>query len=96
MAAIVEENRKVDLKKLAVGLRKALPHYARPMFVRLIKELQMTGTYKLQKTTLQDEGFDVTKVDDDIFFMGPKDEEYKILDLKNYQNLLANIQTSKL
>ena len=96
MAAIVKEGGKIDLKKLATGLRKSLPHYARPMFVRLIKELQMTGTYKLQKTTLQDEGFDVTKVNDDIFFMGPKDEEYRILDLENYQNLLSNLHSSKL
>ena len=56
----------------------------------------MTGTYKLQKTDLQEEGFDVTKVKDDIYFMGPKDESYRILDLENYQNLLANLQSSKL
>ena len=96
MAAILNEDNEIDLKKLAAGLRKALPHYARPMFVRLIKELQMTGTYKLQKTDLQEEGFDVTKVKDDIYFMGPRDESYRILDLENYKNLVANLQSSKL
>ena len=96
MAAILDEDNSIDLQKLAVGLKKSLPHYARPMFVRLIKELQMTGTYKLQKTDLQDEAFDVTKVQDDIYFMGPKDEGYRILDLENYQNLLTNLQSSKL
>ena len=39
---------------------------------RLIGQLQMTGTYKLQKTELQKEGFDVTRVQDPIYFMGPK------------------------
>ena len=36
MAAILqeEEGGKVDLDLLASGLRKALPSYARPMFVR--------------------------------------------------------------
>ena len=96
MAAILNEDDKINLKELATGLRKSLPHYARPMFIRMIKELQMTGTYKLKKNDLQDEGFDVTKVKDDIYFMGPKDESYRVLDLKNYQNLLANLQSSKL
>ena len=96
MAAIMNSEGNVDLKKLADGLRKSLPHYARPMFIRLIKELQMTGTYKLQKTDLQEEGFDVTKVQDEIYFMGPKDNEYKFLDTKTYQDLIANLQASKL
>ena len=34
MAAILQEGDKVDLDLLASGLRKALPSYARPMFVR--------------------------------------------------------------
>ena len=96
MAAIMNSEGNVDLKKLAEGLRKSLPHYARPMFIRLIKELQMTGTYKLQKTDLQEEGFDVTKVQDEIYFMGPKDNEYTFLDTKTYQDLIANLQASKL
>ena len=32
----------------------------------------MTGTYKLQKTELQKEGFDVTRIQDPVYFMGPK------------------------
>jgi solute carrier family 27 fatty acid transporter 1/4 len=30
-----------------------LPSYARPAFVRLVRELDVTGTYKLKKRDLQ-------------------------------------------
>ena len=96
MAAILNEDDEIDLKELAAGLRKSLPHYARPMFIRMIKELQLTGTYKLKKNDLQGEGFDVTKVKDNIYFMGPKDESYRVLDSENYQNLLSNMKSFKL
>ena len=36
--------------------------------------MHLTGTYKLQKTELQKEGFDVNNIDDPVFFMGPKVE----------------------
>ena len=34
--------------------------------------MHLTGTYKLQKTELQKEGFDVNTIADPVFFMGPK------------------------
>ena len=33
-----------------------LPAYAQPRFVRLIDAMQTTGTYKIQKTQLEQEG----------------------------------------
>ena len=41
--------------------------------------MHLTGTYKLQKTELQKEGFDVNKIDDPVFFMGPKVEAFSKL-----------------
>jgi len=98
MAAILqeEEGDKVDLDLLASGLRKALPSYARPMFVRLIRQLHLTGTYKLQKTELQKEGFDVNTIADPVFFMGPKDTTYRQLDPESYHSLLSNLAFAKL
>lgn len=43
MAAIVSEDRIVDLKKLNYDFRKALATYARPVFIRILKKLDMTG-----------------------------------------------------
>ena len=43
MAAIVDEHGKLDLKKLHSDLKKALPPYARPVFIRTLKNLETTG-----------------------------------------------------
>src|SRR5690606_28189425 len=41
-----------------------LPAYARPVFVRLKKTLETTGTFKYRKTDLVHEGFDPSAVAD--------------------------------
>jgi fatty-acyl-CoA synthase len=44
-----------------------LPHYAVPLFVRLVKEADMTSTFKLRKVDLQREGYDLSSVSDPVF-----------------------------
>ncbi len=44
MAAIVDEHHHVDLAELHRDLQKALPAYARPIFLRIIQEMDVTGT----------------------------------------------------
>ncbi|XP_055694073.1 long-chain fatty acid transport protein 4-like [Lutzomyia longipalpis] len=72
MAAILDPDRKVDLTALAEGLRKALPTYARPQFVRLLTKVDMTGTYKLKKLDLQNDGFNPENITDSLFYLTPK------------------------
>lgn len=44
MVSIPAQNEsEVNMEKLAKGVTEKLPSYARPLFVRLVKELQMTG-----------------------------------------------------
>lgn len=43
MAAIVDTENSLDLKQLISGMQKTLPTYARPLFVRTIREVPMTG-----------------------------------------------------
>ncbi|XP_063902573.1 long-chain fatty acid transport protein 4-like isoform X1 [Zophobas morio] len=69
MAAIYDPDGTLKLTYLAEGTKKALPFYARPIFVRILKKLDMTGTYKLKKNDLQREGFDVTKISDDVYYL---------------------------
>ena len=38
-----KDESEVNMEKLAKGVTEKLPSYARPLFVRLVKELQMTG-----------------------------------------------------
>lgn len=45
MAAILDPDHAVDLERLAHSLQKSLPPYARPLFVRIMETLPMTGTF---------------------------------------------------
>jgi len=49
MAAIEDPNQQVNLVDLLNKLRRALPSYAIPVFVRLVKKIETTGTFKLPK-----------------------------------------------
>ena len=46
---------------------QALPRYAAPLFVRLLAEQEMTGTFKIRKVDLQREGFDPAAIADPLF-----------------------------
>ena len=46
MSAIVDTDNQLDLDALVDGMRKSLPVYARPLFLRVMKSLPMTGMYQ--------------------------------------------------
>jgi len=48
MAAIVDHDGSLNLTKLADGLKKTLPSYARPLFIRIVRKVDMTGEQELQ------------------------------------------------
>ena len=92
MVAIMDPDRSVDLNLLAKEIARKLPKYARPLFIRILRELPLTGTYKLTKKDLQKQGYDLTLFEDPVYFMGPKDKTYKQMDLE----LMKKIQSSLL
>jgi hypothetical protein len=60
------------LRVLAGHVRKGLPRYALPLFLRVVKggAIQTTGTNKQQKTSLRSEGVDPGRTgEDDVFWL---------------------------
>ena len=45
MATVEDEGDQLDLSEFYLGAAKVLPSYARPIFVRIVKKIDMTGTY---------------------------------------------------
>ena len=84
MAAIVGTEETVNLAKLLQQLSLSLPAYAVPLFVRLSSSATTTGTLKLKKVDLRNEGYDVDKVPDPVFFLHPL--------LKTYVSLTNELQ----
>lgn len=56
MAAIVDHNDNLDLSQLNAELQRTLPPYARPLFIRLIKEADLTGKSSWQINYVAYEG----------------------------------------
>ena len=71
MVTLVADGR-FSAKEFAAYADEQLPHYARPVFVRLAKTLETTGTFKYRKVDLVSEGFDPAKVDGQVFVRGGK------------------------
>ena len=67
MATLVTED-ELDLAELRQHLINRLPPYARPLFLRIRKDMDLTGTFKYSKTDLVRQGFDPASSDDAVYF----------------------------
>jgi len=67
--------------------REQLPSYAVPLFLRFLKEVQITGTFKHQKVSLKKEGIDVTVVKDPIYWLNVDSNKYEPFDLSTLQRI---------
>ncbi|XP_036384569.1 long-chain fatty acid transport protein 4 isoform X2 [Megalops cyprinoides] len=92
MAAIADPSHTTDLECFAKDLEKALPAYARPVFLRFLPEVNKTGTYKFQKTEMRREGFDPSTVSDRLYFLDPSSGRYVELDQELHRNILSGKQ----
>ena len=67
-----------------------LPSYAQPVFVRIIEELETTGTFKLKKNDLREEAYHLDKVKGDkIYIKKPGKNIYSLLD-EDYYNVIQD------
>ncbi|AEV74194.1 acyl-CoA synthetase (AMP-forming)/AMP-acid ligase II [Mycolicibacterium rhodesiae NBB3] len=86
MAAIqLKEGEEFDGKALAKAVYDKLPGYAVPLFVRVVKELAHTSTFKSQKVDLRKQGYggstgegddDAGEIEDPIYVLSGREEGY--------------------
>lgn len=79
MSALVV-NEGFDIEALPAHLAQRLPAYARPVFIRISRELDATETFKQKKGDLAREGFDPAAISDPLFMADPKTGAYVVLD----------------
>lgn len=72
MAAIYDADGTLDINKLTDDIKEQLPVYARPQFVRILTKIDLTGTFKLKKKDLQEEGYNPHKVQDKLYYLNAK------------------------
>jgi fatty-acyl-CoA synthase len=69
-----------DLPALRRHLADSLPSYARPLFLRLRREIEVTSTFKHKKADLAREGYDPSIAGDPIYFDDPEHQAFVRVD----------------
>ncbi|XP_033750776.1 long-chain fatty acid transport protein 6-like [Pecten maximus] len=67
-----------------------LPVYARPLFLRFKKELAVTQTMKHSKLNLVNEGFDIDKIADPVYYIDVERRTYSLLTRDIYQRVVTS------
>jgi fatty-acyl-CoA synthase len=88
MAALVIDSQ-FDVAQLRTALAARLPEYARPLLLRIVPALDLTGTLKLNKQTLRAQGFDPNTVPDPLYVEDRVHGIYIRLDTPLYERLKA-------
>jgi fatty-acyl-CoA synthase len=79
MAAVVADDQ-LDLAALRDHLVRDLPEYARPVFLRIRQDHDVTPTFKQKKFDLVKDGFDPDRTSDPIYFNDPQKKAFVRLD----------------
>ncbi|KAI8507876.1 hypothetical protein Bbelb_141160 [Branchiostoma belcheri] len=88
MAAIVlHPGHQPNFQKWYAHLASRLPSYARPLVLRLTKEMEITGTFKQKKAGLVKEGFDPSVVSDPMYFRDDSKKSYVPLDTEVFKKV---------
>jgi fatty-acyl-CoA synthase len=88
MAALVCDGA-LDLVGFRQHLVEHLPDYARPIFLRIRGQIEVTATFKQKKTDLVRQSFDPAQTPDAIYFYDPDRRAFVPLDQPLHDRLMA-------
>jgi fatty-acyl-CoA synthase len=89
MAALVVDG-SFDIAGLGGRLESHLPAFARPLFLRLQPQIEVTGTFKQRKVDLVREGFDPSAIADPLYWYDTSAHRYEKLDASIYNAIAEN------
>lgn len=80
----------LDITAFQSLVERELPGYAQPVFIRVLRDVTTTATFKLQKSQLREEAYHPDKVDGDLIYIRkPRSDAYELLDAAFYQQIVA-------
>ena len=88
-ALLLKEGASFDAQGVSALVEKDLAAYARPVFIRILSEQQLTGTFKLQKGELREAAYHPDKCTDDIYVWKPGAKAYEKMDTAFYEKIMA-------
>lgn len=88
--AAADKNEKEVMRDLAKHARDRLPRYAVPLFLRVVKQFEVTGTNKYTKHGLRTEGVDPEKTGGDVvFWLPPGAEGYQRFGKRDWEGIVG-------
>jgi fatty-acyl-CoA synthase len=81
-----------DLAAFRRELAGKLPEYARPAFLRIVPTLEITGTFKLRKQELAEQGYDPGCTDDPLYFDTGRSGSYERLDAVRHRRIVDGLE----
>lgn len=88
MLAIGQQT-ELDFKKLIKEMKTKLAPFAIPVFIRIVDQIEATGTFKLPKVSLQRQGYNISKLDDPIYLVDLKQNDCHRLTEELYSKLMS-------
>ena len=88
MASLVIDD-DFDVDGLQAHVERQLASYARPLFLRILPEIEITGTFKHRKVDAVKEGFDPERVSDPLYFLDPEKRSYVRLDAATHERITS-------
>lgn len=75
-----------QLHEISIQVNTHLPSYARPLFIRIQSEIDLTGTFKQKKARLVQEAFDINKIQH-IYYLPNSESQYTLMTNDIYQKI---------
>ena len=91
-AVIVRPGHDLDFVELSRHMATHLPTYARPLFLRIRKEIEMTATFKHRKHELARDGYDPAATTDAIYYNNQRSQTYVRVDVELYQRIVSRTE----
>lgn len=79
----------IDFSKFVRDMKAKLAPFAIPVFVRIVDQIEATGTFKLPKVELQRQGYNINKLNDPIYVVDLKKNDCNRLTKELYDKLMS-------
>lgn len=88
MAAVMADEQ-FSLSAFRQHLSACLPEYARPLFLRIVPQIDVTETFKLKKQELMAQGYDPQRASGEVYVEDRQRDAYVELDRETYERICA-------
>jgi citronellyl-CoA synthetase len=84
----LKSNSNYDIESISKFVFESLPKYSIPIFLRIKKDLALTGSLKITKTELRKEAYDISKIKEPLFLWDSIEQLYTMYGASNHQKII--------